>query len=88
MNSLPPRDECQVRWAIRSASLYEHEIAAVQPITDMNTFKKCTENCMFKSVRVNLSTLLTFHYHSLSLFLSHEEVWSLLPQLGFPDGQL
>ena len=61
-----------------SESLYEYEIAAAQPITNMKTFKKCTENYMFKSVRVNLTTLLTLHYHSLSLFLSHEEVWSFV----------
>ena len=61
-----------------SESLYEHEIAAAQPITNMKTFKKCTENYMFKSVRVNLTTLLTLHYHSLSLFLSYEEVWSFV----------
>ena len=61
-----------------SESLYEHEIAAAQPITNMKTFKKCTENYMFKSVRVNLTTLLPLHYHSLSLFLSNEEVWSFV----------
>ena len=61
-----------------SASLYAHEIAAAQPITNMKTFKKCTKNYMFKSVRVNLTTLLMLHYHSLSLFLSHEEVWSFV----------
>ena len=59
-------------------SLYEHEIAAVKPITDMKTFKKCTENYMFKSVRVSLTTLSTHHYHSISLFLSHEEEWSFV----------
>ena len=31
---------------------------------------------MFKFVRVNLTTLMTLHFLSLSLFLSHEEVWS------------
>ena len=59
-------------------SLYEHEIAAVKPITDMKTFKKCTENYMFKSVRVSLTTLSTHHYHSISLFLSHQEEWSFV----------
>ena len=58
-------------------SLYEHEIAAVKPITDMKTFKKCTENYMFKSVRVSLTTLSTHHYHSISV-LSHEEEWSFV----------
>ena len=61
-----------------SESLYEHEIAAAQPITNMKTFKKCTENYMFKSVRVSLTTLSTHHYHSISLFLSHEEEWSFV----------
>ena len=58
--------------------LYEHEIAAVQPITDMKTLKLRTENYMFKSVRANPTTLLTLPYNSLSLFLSHEEVWSFV----------
>ena len=48
-------------------NVYEHEIAAVKPITDMKT---CTENYMFKSVRVSLTTLSTF--------LSHEEEWSFV----------
>ena len=58
-------------------SLYEREIAAVSPITGMMTFKWCRKN-MFKSVRVNLTTLMAFHCHSLSLFSSHKEVNSFV----------
>ena len=37
---------------------------------------------MFKSVRVNLTTLMTIHCHSLSLFLSHEELCSLVASVA------
>ena len=68
--------------------LYEHVIAAVQPITDMKTLKLRTENYMFKSVRVNPTTLLTLPDHSLSLFCRMKRYGVLLPRLRFPDGRL
>ena len=43
----------------------------------LNSAKK-----MFKSVRVNLTTLMTLHCHSLSLFLSHEELCSLVASVA------
>ena len=43
----------------------------------LNSSKK-----MFKSVRVNLTTLMTLHCHSLSLFLSLEELCSLVASVA------
>ena len=73
--------ECQVHCAIRDMywEIFKRVYMGMESLqfSRLQVWKLLNgAKNMFKFVRVNLTTLMTLPFLSLSLFLSHEEVWS------------